>query len=264
MDSIGELKAQVNRIGATIDAGQRGPAIGGELLVVFAIAFLPLAVAMVISSYGILLGYASFSPLAALAGFLSFLFVARNKSLPARLGLAVLAALIGQALWFGPMIALETADPALQAIRMLYVVGLPLATLAGVALAVTRLRSAPGALSPANRAIIACWLAIIAAAAVLVASFAATGFVFSNFFGFMLIPSALLALWGAGWAASGWISGRRWMGLVAIGAFALALYYAASFEIFGTLIVALVLLVLAPGVKLMRDTADVADRVDEA
>lgn len=270
MESIGELKAQVARIGATIDAGQRGPAIGGELLVAFAIAFLPVAVTTTTSAFGIFSSYVLVSPLAALAGFLSFLFVARGRSLSARLGVALLAALIGQALWFGlAAAAFGAAGAASWPVVGFFLLCLPLAILGGVGLAVARLRSAPGALSPANRAIIACWLAVVAASAVLVASFATTGFVYSNFFGFMLLPSVLLVLWGTGWAASAWISGRSWMGLVAIGAFALALFYAATFQVYGALIVALALLVLAPGVKLMRDAADLdaadlADRSNEA
>ncbi|GAA0272456.1 hypothetical protein GCM10009127_11030 [Alteraurantiacibacter aestuarii] len=252
-----ELKTQIDQLGAAINAGHRGPAIGGEMLVAFAVAFLPASASVAAAAFGLLPPTVFLSPLGALAAFLACLFAAPARGLAVRLGMALAAGIGAEAVWRMILSAATGNGTSLtDSAGQVLVTSVPLAILALVlasgALALHALRRQPGALSSANKAMIACWMAIFAGAAVMIAAFTLTGIRLNNWFGFMLMPAVMLGLWGAGWMAGGWISQRKWMGLVAAGSFVLALYYAWTFDFFGSLIIALLLLVLAPGVQLMR------------
>jgi len=254
MDRAQQLKEEVSRVGRLLDAGHRGTPIGGELLVAFGTMAGLLGCLLAATAFRYLPTTWVISPLAGAAGFLMFATLfGRGTDKPRTSVIAALATAGAVELAVRGVAAAMPANyrPGELWIALLLAAGV-LLTL-GALVGLWRLKRGIHAASPANRALIGAWLGLATAIAVAIALCTVVGTRTNNWFGFMLLPGMFWILWGCGWWASAAATSSRWMHGVAAGAWALSLWYAATFDLFSTSLVGLAVLVIAPGVKLMRE-----------
>ena len=250
MGEAQELRDEVGRVGRLLDAGHRGIPIGGELLVAFGAVLGLLGLFATATAFGYLPPTWMPSPLAGAAGFLAFAVLFRGRT--ERLLHTVLVAVVAAAATELTLRVTVSALPGPGAGIPILLAAVVLLAL-GVLIGLWRLGRSAAAVSPANRALVKAWLGLATAMAVTIALCAIVGVRTNNFFGFMLLPGLFWILWGAGWWTSAAATGSRWMYGVAAGAWLLALWHAATFDVFTISIVGLAVLAIAPGVQLLRE-----------
>jgi len=131
----------------------------------------------------------------------------------------------------------------------------PGAMLVYIAALTVILSRGPKARGVRDRTAAMAWTAIGCAIFAIMAGFAAASWQIHNATIFAGTPTVILALYGAGWTVAATVSRRRWMGWVALGAYlgAVAIGFLVTNPlIFLVYAAALLLLVAAPGVVLMR------------
>lgn len=260
MDDVRDLKDEVGRIRELMDAGRRGRPIGGELLAAFGAIVGFTALNQGATAFSLLPLELSVSPLAAAAAFLVAVIAtttprSRTRGALAYVMLCLVAGLAGEAVWRGALGWIQSADQGVVPIW------LPLLLLGAVAacftvaalLGLVGLLRRSDALSPVNRAMIGVWSAVAVAVVVVTGICALSGLQTGYWFAFMLLPSLFWMLWGVGWAISGWVSNSRWMQLIALGSWLLAAWQAYSFSFYWTSAAGLLVLAMAPGLRLMHE-----------
>src|SRR5690606_19645277 len=118
-----------------------------------------------------------------------------------------------------------------------------------------RLRGRPGAMSPANRAAGVAWMSVGIGIFVLFLALAVLSWRLGTGAPFAVFPSLILALYGAGWAVSAEMSGRRWLWVLAIGGWVgapIIALFVGSALLWLAYAVGLFALALLPGLILLR------------
>jgi hypothetical protein len=260
VDQAQQLRDEVDRVGRLIEAGHRGIPIGGELLVAFGVTIGLLGCFAMATAFGYLPPDWMPSPVAAAAALLAFavLFRSAKQRLASTLFVAAAVATACDLAWRAALAAVRSGEPELgpSGTMSLFIAVPLLMILLGAVIGLWRLKRSAHAVSPANRALIGAWLGLAAAVAATIALCGIVGARTNNWFGFMFLPGLFWIAWGSGWWTSAAATRSRWMYGVAAGSWALAMWYAATFDFYTTSIVGLAALTIAPGVQLLHEARE--------